>query len=73
MVKHPPSGGDHTRGHEGGSVKHQGARDSPLDSSSDVESSRGDDSSSCSISSARERRLRDSFRTLKFARDRDSD
>ena len=50
VVKHPLSGGDCARNQESGSVKRSKAKTSSLDSSHDVESSVGDESSSSSIS-----------------------
>ena len=73
MVEHPLSGGDRARGHESGSVKRKKAQTPSLDSSYDAESSGGDDYSSSSISSARERRIGNSFRAPNFARDHDRD
>ena len=73
VVKHPLSGGDRSRDHKSGSMKRKKAQNLSLDSSHHVESNRADEFPSSSISSARERRVRNDLRAPSFAPDRDRD
>ena len=73
VVKLLSSGGYHAQDQESGSVKHKKARTSSLDSFHDAKSTEGNESSSSSISSARERRVGKDLRVPKRARARDRD
>ena len=71
--KHLLSCGDHAWDHENDSVKRKRAQTRSRDRSYDTESSGCDESSTSSISSARERHVGNDFRAPNFARDRDRD